>query len=173
MAAGFRDMIVAYYEAERRAAGKVHYQIFAEKMHPNPDMRAATRFMFPDAAEILLVRDPRDTLCSYKDFWGTDLQEGIGLVEHHLREMAQINRSALALVVRYEDLVGTETATMDAIWNLLGIRPCELPPATVDAKHQSSGSTADSIGRWKRDLGPEELEAVKSWTPLLNEFGYE
>jgi hypothetical protein len=173
MSASFREIILGYYNAERRGSGGGAYRIFAEKMHPNADMRAATRFMFPDTFEILLVRDPRDTLCSYKEFWGTDVQQAIQLVEHHMSQMSDIRRSGVALVVRYEDLLKTEAATMAAVWDLLGLPGCELPPSVVNAAHQTSGSATSSIGRWRQELTPEELEAAGRWAPFLSEFGYE
>lgn len=173
MARSFRHAILEYYDAERVAANKVRYRTFAEKIHPDPHMRAATRLLFPETAEILLMRDPRDMLCSYSGFWGTETQQNIKLIEHGMAQSSLINAAGVAHLVRYEDIINSEASTMAGIWKLLDLPSFDLLPASVNARHQTSGSTESSIGRWRRDLQPKTIEAIRHWEPWLEEFGYQ
>jgi hypothetical protein len=172
----FAEAILEYYEAQRVHLGRVNHRYFAEKMHPNPELRGATRYLFPETREILLVRDPRDMLCSYHRFWGASLPDAIRNISDQLRHMLQIKSEQTAHIVRYEDLVLNEEAAVGAVCTFLQLPNVLLPREegadSVFRSHATSESAASSIGRWKTELDAQTRSAIAQWQGFLKEFGY-
>src|ERR1700730_762458 len=69
LAALFRDLIFQYYELAKADLGKSRAAFFAEKGVLDQAPRQAARLFFGQVREILIVRDPRDLMCSAKSFW--------------------------------------------------------------------------------------------------------
>jgi len=172
----FCTAIIEYYNAQNVGLGRPSFRYFAEKMHPQHELRSATKFLFPGTRELLLVRDPRDTLCSYNKFWGASLPDGIRLISDHLQRISEIKSEEKSLVVRYEDLVLQEEQTIQTICRYLGLPPT-IPFSQRESDkafrtHGTSKSAFNSIGRWKSDLDEETKAATVKWTRFLEDFGY-
>jgi hypothetical protein len=148
----------------------------------------------PAAKVILLVRDPRDIWCSINSF---DDQRGFyGFGRRQDEDRASFLRfflesvydlldrsfppSASVLLVRYEDLVTDIEREARRIGAWLGVR---LDPAAVVANrssfrdHMTSADPASdpssSVGRWHRDLSPDEREIFRAEAGLvIAQLGY-
>jgi hypothetical protein len=68
-----RSIVEENYEIIAAGNGKSPH-FFAEKSVLDEIVRQAYRNLFPDTKEIVLVRDPRDHLCSARQFWKHDLE---------------------------------------------------------------------------------------------------
>jgi len=178
LTSAFRDMVLAYYDTVRAMTGKVHIRYFAEKMHPDLLIRDGAITMFGAVKEIVLVRDPRDLVCSYRAFWGRQTAEAVSLIHSQLLELAErvCPAGPDTLLVRYEDLVLDPTETLGRICSFLGLEhgPAERrdDEAATFRKHGTSGSPQESIGRWRQELTAEEIAACDTtFGPLLSVFG--
>ena len=154
---------------------------------------------YPQARAVHLVRDGRDVVCSLLERgWlsaersgGDDARQPYGprarfWVEPGRRAefeaASEATRAAWAwrsyvtaarsvgertLEVRYETLVGDPEAAAAAIAAQLGVEPAALA-GRLDRAHDRS------VGRFRRDLTPEQLADVEREAgPLLRELGYE
>ena len=93
-----------------------------------------------------------------------------------LARMAATPSTVERLVVRYEDLVADPFGTADLIGTWLGT---ELDADAVirdrprHDHHVTSGSVERSVGRWARDLRPDESDLVaRRLGPAMEPFGY-
>jgi hypothetical protein len=125
--------------------------------------------------EILLFRDPRDTLCSilaYKErnpaaaFHGDSPSTDDAYLRRLRRSFRvrlwQAKQSPWAMIVRYEDLVRNPVTTLEAILTHVGLDPSAeaiaqmLEGTAADherlADHRTSDTAERSIGRWRRDM---------------------
>jgi len=163
-----RAMALEFY---RRAFPGKAFRAFGEKM-PHPLAALAARGPFPDALFFAFVRDPRDYLCSARAYARTPpVRErfphlDVGAREHlvHWRNVAQgilERRQDVARIVRYEDLLRDPGPVVDALLADLGLAPDPACRAALAARasfvrHGTSPTPEASIGRWLRELGPEE-----------------
>lgn len=154
--------------------------------------------VYPNAREIVLVRDPRDVFFSTlaynaKRGWDGFGRENVDTDEVFARHMrgsgvalrrAFQGRSDRALLVRYEDLIQEPEVTLAAILRYLGLHyDLELVRQMLGAAressarfhvHRTSPSPADSIGRWRREDNPSLLAAChEAFDDLLADFGYD
>jgi hypothetical protein len=180
LTSAFREMVVAYYETVRAMTNKVRTPYFAEKAHPNPLIRDGVIAMFGGIKEILLVRDPRDLVCSYRAFWGAKSSDAISLIRSQFEEIA--SRASAGgpntLLMKYEDLVMQPEATLGGVYTLLGLSAKSLDEhadgTAIFEKHGTSKSPADSIGRWRQELTSEERALCElSFSALLPLLGYD
>jgi hypothetical protein len=156
---------------------------------PDPRAALAMREIWPSTSYVVLVRDPRDVLCSFRKFadagaktvqdrlpgWGKRAAEdfcvefrslygyGLPLVPDHL-------------LVRYEDLVRRPQVELERVLKHLGLPPAPASDTTQERlfeRHSTSESAAASIGRWRNDLPADEAEYVQAQLgDLLAKFGY-
>ena len=200
-AAFARGRIDAFYATLAAHAGK-RAVAFAEKGAIN-DARFEPRSrliqeLYPDAREILLVRDPRDMLCSMLAYdarrgatafgrSGHDDAQWTQWLGHVLVEMTRAHRALgeRSLLVRYEDLVAEPREVMRAVFSHLGLdaaadllervidRASEEHPAM--AAHRTGGDAAsDSVGRWRREMPPAlRRHADAAFAEVLSLDGYE
>ncbi len=174
-----RSMVLAYYDTVRMMTGKVRIRYFAEKTHPHALLRDGVIAMFGGVKEIVLVRDPRDLVCSYRAFWKRTLAEAVELIGTQFIELAERVRAAEpdTLLVRYEDLILDPAGTLGRIYAFLelehGAAERDEAEAAIFRQHGTSGSPQESIGRWRQELTAEEITACDtSFGPLLPVFGY-
>jgi len=181
LAHAFRNIIAEFYRRTADDADKAGAVYFAERAHLAGATRWFARNLFGPVREIVLVRDLRDTLCSFRSFWPNQtVMESMRLLAISYRTIMEVHHEARAdvMLVRYEDLILEEAATLRRIVGFLGLP--DLPPEDAEAsralfaKHGTAGSPAASIGRWKRDLPIEAIrEATDTFGPFLEAFGYE
>jgi Sulfotransferase family len=178
LTSAFRDMVVEYYEAIRAMTNKLHTRYFAEKAHPSPLIRDGVVAMFGGLREILLVRDPRDLVCSYRAFWGANPADAISLIRSQFEEIASRVSAAGSdtLLMRYEDLVLQPVETLCSVYTFLEINQ-KAPNANdtvIFRKHGTSKSPAESIGRWRQELTSEErVVCERGFAALLPILGYD
>ena len=151
--------------------------------------------LYPDARELVLVRDLRDMVCSITDYnarrgfelWGrkevTD-REWLELLRDQSVRMLKSWKAGAALV-RYEDLITDQLGTLGTIFSWLGLAhdPALLSEIAAKAKetlpmaqgiHRTSSSVEQSIGRWKLDLDVEwQIACSATFDDVLEEWGYE
>jgi hypothetical protein len=170
-------------------AGKDYWR-WGDKL-PDPRAALAAQALWPDVAYVVLVRDPRDVLCSFRRFADSGakaVQERLpGWGKRAAAEFCVEFRSLYgyglplvpnALLVRYEDLVEAPQRELDRVLIHLGLDPTA---ATLDdaarpalfARHGTSSSAAASVGRWRSDLPADEAAYVtQELGDLLARFGY-
>jgi protein-tyrosine sulfotransferase len=148
---------------------------------------------FPEARIVHAIRDGRDVVCSARDHgerrwidgrwvWSLDRKP----IAWHAR--AWVRDTGLGLryrghpqmcEVRYEDLVTSPRATMERLCEALGVPfvPAMLLPAEPGdtSGPRDRGPILDSsVGRWRRDLTPDEQrEVTEICGDRLRELGYE
>jgi hypothetical protein len=169
--------VESFYRVYASARSRKTPAFFAEKMVPAGHVRSVMRLLYPEAREIFLVRDPRDTLVSLLAFHanppggfdaesvGTDEQLVI-LVRDSIVALTRLWKrgSQYDTLVRYEDLISSPTEHVGAMLEALGL---DSSATIVDSMvragketttnvnlHRTSPDVASSIGRWKRDLEP-------------------
>lgn len=193
-----RDQLTLFYGGLARAYGKPEAVCFAEKIVHAWPVQACLE-LFPQTRVIYLTRDFRDRYCSilafnqkrgFNEFAVNEFAgDEVGYFEDTLTSY-YTQRSALqshpecALVIKYEDLVLDPRSTLTRIFAFLNI---PLAPVEIDALVEKAGEeneklafhrTTDdprrSIGRWKRDLTPAQIDQIHAVLgDLLVELGYE
>jgi len=188
------DMVEDTYLQRRPGA-----RFFAEKFRIESRFAARTQqttiATWPESRQIILVRDPRDLLCSRLSFnrqreeasFDLDLNDdavtGAPTIVDHLRLAArQVAAFPDAIVVRYEDLVANPVATATRLFRDLDVdhgyaavssAVANAVSARSDA-HSTTASPASSIGRWRTELPAEAARHLSD--ELAGElalFGYE
>jgi hypothetical protein len=176
----FVKVIQAFYA---RTAGddptrKIRY--FAEKCDISRQSRQAMRKLYGDLREIILVRDLRDVVCSYRLFF---TNQDHSQVIQHLAAMGNVILEATrrapdtSLVVRYEDLIVDRDEKLSEIATFLDLPDTWNDEKEVEQKlqekHGTSKSAESSIGRWQSDLTAEEQQLCnEKFDKYLKAFGY-
>jgi hypothetical protein len=179
-AVAFRFIINAFYVSVAADQAKPGALFFAEKCQLAGFARWFARSLFSNTREIVLIRDARDTVCSYRAFWSQPTAEAIRLLKLSCEALMAVRNEQRSdtLFVRYEDMIEQETDSLQRVASFAGIR--DFAPADAEAEqslfreHGTSKSPDASIGRWKRDLSADEVKAcVREFTPYLEMFGYD
>ena len=172
---------------------------FAEKFRIESRHAARTQqtvlATWPGSRQIILVRDPRDLLCSRLSFnrqrseasFDLDLTDdavtGAPTIVNHLRLAAQQCAAFPdALLVRYEDLVAHPVATSTRLFRALGLdhgyatvhRAVANAVTARSDQHVTTSSAGASIGRWRSELPAEAAgHLVDELADELELFGYD
>ena len=167
---------------------------FVEKFVPRVE-RMTLRNLCPKAREIVLVRDPRDVICSalafnkkrgYQSFGREAVQtdeEYVRWFRGSVESLANLLDSPVRPVhlLRYEELIRSPREGLRALFGFLGL---DFSDATIDhilqerseevlKDHRTTASPAESIGRWQADFTPAMRAAAReSLDPLLLRLGY-
>ncbi len=195
VAAGCRERIGSFYDFVAERQGK-QATFFVEKYLPRQIPAELLREVYPDAAEVLLVRDLRDVYCSILAFNRKRGYTAFGResAESDEEYVETIRRSGEALLkhmrsdgrethlIRYEDLVRQPVETLEPLLDFAGLdrsaaasmlERAAVPTEGMD-HHMTAPSAAASVGRWRRDLEPHLVERCDELlTPVVAEFGYE
>jgi hypothetical protein len=180
-----RSVATDYYRHLAADQNKYAACYFAEKCEAQGiehGVRASDMALFPDAHEILLIRDPRDILCStlsyFKQPFSTDwVQNVLNGCETIRRIVSDQNNKTL--VVKYETLLFDQLATLKTIAQFLGVADDVWPDepildANLFKEHGTTRSPSDSVGRWKGDLSNSQQKAcAAAFSNFLLEFGYD
>ena len=95
-----RKLIVEYYLRVRDDQSKQTASLFAEKCNNlHRPTRLFARRVFPNLKEILLIRDPRDLLCSQLSYFRADPNRTLQGIAHATEELARIKREESDRVV--------------------------------------------------------------------------
>jgi hypothetical protein len=178
-----RSMVTKYYHTLAIAKGTVGALYFAEKCELSSTFRSTLRSLFPRLKELVLVRDLRDTYCSYKKYFAhSDVtpEYAMQVIRNSAETLIGIKdaNDPDVLFVRYEDCLLNASVALRGIYEFLGL---EMGPISVGADqmklfdiHATSSSPAESIGRWKHDLVGDELKTFHTKVgPFLEAFGYD
>ncbi len=182
LSGAFRSIINSFYVSLAEDQEKENSVYFAEKCQLAGMARWLARQLYSGSREIVMVRDVRDTICSYKSFWSHSTTEAVRLLKLSCDALIAIRNEQRPDVafVSYEEMVTQEAATLQRIAAFLGIPDFVVADADSDAekdlfkKHGTSKSPGDSIGRWKREMSVEEIRTcTRDFASYLNVFGYE
>jgi hypothetical protein len=175
-----REMVCGYYTRLAADKAKPDARYFAEKGNNlHAPTRAFTRRLFPDMRELVIVRDPRDVLCSHMAYFSSPPEKGFSQLTHAGRQLLAIAAAAQpdTHILKYEDMVAADPACFAAMSAFLDT-PVEpetgARPGEVFRRHGTSISPAASVGRWRTNLS-EALRArcASEWGVFLAAFGYD
>ena len=91
LATVFRDLILEYYALVRSDGDKPAPLFFAEKSALDDAPRQAARRFFGEIREVVLVRDPRDLMCSAMSFWGYSGPDALKMLGETLPQLEAIH----------------------------------------------------------------------------------
>ena len=177
------------------AQGRQTPRYFVEKYVPRIE-RMTVRNLCPAAREIVLVRDPRDVICSALAFnkkrgYSSFGREAVQTDEEYVRwfrgsveALANLLDSPVRPVhlLRYEELIQSPREGLRALFGFLG---ADFSDATIDhilqerseevlKDHRTTATPAESIGRWQADFTPAmRAAAQETLDPLLLRLGYQ
>lgn len=171
-----------------RAKGPADRAWYGDKVMSLPDLEFAIQW-FAEAAFVQLVRDPRDMVASTYAFqdkqpaaWeNATFDQRVDHMDGFLRESSRLLEGKRATVVRYEDLIADTPAAAAKLFDFLGVGMAPEVLAYLDgaakksfASHGTSSSPAASIGRWRKDLTPEQQAiANQRMAAVIDRFGYQ
>jgi len=178
-AALFRGFILEFYGTLASAQGKQSAPFFCEKGDIDDAAVQGARLFFDQVKDIVIVRDPRDLLCSAIAFWKLRPDAAMAMLATTIPRLARIARNAKSdtTVIRYEDLVREPVATRRVLSDFLNLdllSRCDAGIGSIPDSHRTSRDPAASVGRWRNDLLPEQIAACEvTFGPYMREFGYE
>ncbi|MEK6271940.1 MAG: sulfotransferase [Actinomycetota bacterium] len=196
LAAMCQSRIDAFYSAN--ATIDRHGRYFVEKFSPWQIVPDLLSELYPNAKEVILVRDFRDMFCSIRAFNAKRGDQGFGrdradsdadYIRTIIRGFAKAllqrwrRRGNLAHLIRYEDLILEPAETLERLMTYLELDASSdaiertLQLASQDRpgvdNHRTAPDVASSVGRWRTDLSPELIAVCdEALGPLLTEFGY-
>jgi len=174
-----RDLIEEYYRRLARDKGK-QAGFFAEKGNNlHKPTRMFTRRAFGQVRELVIVRDPRDVLCSHMAYFSSSADKAFAQLTHAGRQLLAIRAEAREdiHVLKYEDMVRGDSACFAELSAFIGVR---IEPDAGDRgrevfrRHGTSVSPEASVARWRANL-PERLKAqcAADWGDFFAAFGYQ
>lgn len=188
------ETIDALYERVAATCQKPEARYWCEKTIGEPHTAAVLAEVYPRAKEVFLVRDFRDMLCSRQSFFGAreqyhDLSDMTSVIAEVRGQMDVLlehwrARHATAHLVRYEDLVLRPVDTLANLFNFLELEDSRRQieellgraeaNSGIAAEHRTVQDPRATIGRWRRDLGPDQQrQCLDACADALKLFGYE
>lgn len=186
----WRDLVMGFLTPYWRASGKAR---IAEKSPNNAAFFPVLASVFPESPLIHIVRHGADVAASLLNVnwmnqltgqmfaYNSDPKAGAVYWADIVR-LARIARDAPGYYeIRYEDLITDPETTLKALFRHLG-EPWEKgvldhaakPHNVIEGEEQvRRGFDPSAIGRWRRDLNPQQIDAVLQVAgPMLGELGY-
>jgi len=189
--------IIAFYRRHSIEFGRSGASLFLEKFKPD-DNATVARQLFPEAREILLVRDFRDMVASIiafnnrrqaLDFGATAAlsnSEYVSVLRSSVEALLEVRESRPdVLVLRYEDLILNEHEELAKVLIHIGADPsgdtvAELlrnahlsSSLSTRLEHRTSADAVQSVGRWRQDLPTDVVETCqREFKDALGAFGY-
>lgn len=130
---GSYDGLLRLFSQELR--GELSKKVFGEKTPANTTFYPEINRAFPDFKKVVLLRDPRDILCSYIHAWHggkyseENLLRAATIIKVYLHNIIN-NRQPGDLMVRYEDLTENPQREIERICNYLGVE--NMPSLATD-----------------------------------------
>ena len=185
-----------FYECVARDNGLGTVRYFAEKSVPSHIAWVAGS-LYSRGKEIVLVRDFRDVFCSVRAFNKKRGFQGFGREgfpndEQYVRALSDAGsaladywrqRDKISLLVRYEDLISHPERELRRILDYLDLDSSSAAVAELARRgakdteelrfHRTSENPADSTGRWRKDLPPDQQALFTDCLRApLESFGY-
>lgn len=174
-----RDLIEEFYRRLARDKGK-QVGFFAEKGNNlHKPTRMFTRRAFGRVRELVIVRDPRDVLCSHMAYFSSSADKAFTQLSHAAKQLLSIRGEARddIHILRYEDMVGGDEACFASMSAFLGVR---IEPDAGDKaqevfrRHGTSASPEASVARWRTHLPePLKVRCAADWADFFAAFGYQ
>lgn len=179
LAVCMRDLVQTFYQRLAQDKTKLNARYFAEKGNNlHRPTRDFTRRLFGRVRELVILRDPRDVLCSHVAYFSSPPEKAYAQLTHAARQLLAIRGEQRDDIhfLKYEDMVRGDAACFAALSAFLetDIRADEGDEGQdVFARHGTSVSPAASIGRWRVHLSREQRDrCADEWQRFLNTFGY-
>lgn len=156
-----------------------------------PSLTAVSHFVefYPHTRFVMLVRDPRDVVCSYAGFrtqrYGDDPSKAsLFTPEFQTKRWVEVYSGLLDRLedyhlVKYETLIADPETTVRGVLDHLGLEPVpevfeDIAMPDFHAAQRTASETTGTIGRWRTELGTEDVAMVQSRCgELMKRFGYE
>ena len=196
LAAFTQRSIDHFYGIVGAEQGKAAPVFFIEKFHPDHVPRLGWD-LYSNARELVLVRDPRDMICSILAFnakrrtisFGRErFPDDEAYVHFVARRMGELvdawrERQAVCRLVRYEEIVTRPAECAESLLRYLGLEAAHetismMVERAVDgpalAAHRTAVSAEASIGRWRNDL-PPSIRGVceQAFESVITDLGYD
>jgi len=196
LAAFIQEAIESFYQQVAASQDQDEPQYFAEKYNPG-HVPWLIWELYPQAREIILVRDFRDVFCSIlatntkrgrADFGRQLASSDEDYIQHLRNSAARLlqswkKRAGQVTLVHYEALIMQPIETLGALVSYLGFDSSSstvqsmLERAWVDTpelqQHRTTSDPKASIGRWRRDLDASlQAQCKQAFGEILGEFGY-
>lgn len=185
--AAFSSVVRPFVVELYRRLGGHDFDLYGDKLLSLNDLEFAMEH-FGDAAFVHLVRDPRDIVASTYAFqqkqptaWqDATFDTRLAHLDRFFRGTSELLAGRDSLVLRYEDLIGDVERRASELFGFLGLEPTDevrsfLRQGSKDlfARQGTSASPGASIGRWKKDLTPEQQRAANQiFDGHLRRLGY-
>jgi acyl carrier protein len=173
----FRGFIIDFYRTLAHGQGKTEAAFFCEKGDISEAAILGARLFFPAVKDIILVRDPRDLLCSTIAFWKHRPDRAMELLTEQLPRLLRLARrdGRNTIIIRYEDLVRDAVNTRRALSEFLDLDlTLAVEPEVIPDNHRTSSDPAASIGRWREELSRDQADACRAaFGSFMREFGYD
>jgi hypothetical protein len=176
-----REVSNDYYRHLAADQNKTSAAYFAEKCEAQGTTRASVLNLFPDAYEIILMRDPRDIFCSslsyFPDSERTNFLVNIGNACKTLVNVLHENRERTC-AIKYEELLRDRRAALSVVSDFLSIEnndwiESSVPDAELFDAHATAASPQESVGRWKRELSTsQQRDCKEAFSGFFDAFGY-
>lgn len=152
--------------------------------------------MMPNGKAILIIRDPRAVLASFKKFTYAEPPAYLGAIFNCLDTMNYARRYSEELpkdrfmVLKYEDYVSAPQASSERVWDFLSLEGTQDvtdqsqwvdaygKPWHANSKEHSKENpkpfdVAAALARWQSELGPREIGLTEIvCREQMNRFGY-
>lgn len=152
--------------------------------------------MMPNGRAILILRDPRSVLISFKNYTYAPPPAYLGAVFNCFDAMVHAKRYQLempgrVLVVRYEDAARNPQKVSEQCWQFMELdgthdvvanrewtdaygRPWQANSSFDDGRSIRPFDIADSLERWKKRISAAERDLTEGVCgELMDEFGYQ
>lgn len=175
-----QEAIGEFYRRLAADRGKPAARFFAEKGNNlHKPTRMFTRRAFGQVREIVILRDPRDVLCSQMAYFSSTPEKAFAQLSHATRVLHAIRGEPQDDIhfIRYEDMVRGDADAFAALSAFIGtaIEPEGGGERRQDVfrNHGTSPSPEASMGRWRSDL-PEAWRdrCASEWKDFLEASGY-
>jgi hypothetical protein len=175
-----RKVITEYYLRLRDDYDKPTARYFAEKSNNlHAGSRAFSLSLFGHAKEIVIVRDPRDLLCSHMSYFQQNFGQAFRDVSYSCQDLLRIRKESRpgTMFVSYEKMILGQDGELARMGSFLGVPDLDRGNDEREAgdfkAHATSSSPAASIGRWQRQLSPENVARCnETWREMIDCFGY-
>ena len=155
-----------------------------------PSVTAVGQFLdfYPHTRFVMLVRDPRDVVCSFMGFekqrYGDETSRSeLFTAEYQARRWTEVYSGLLERIgshhlVKYEAFVDDPETTIRGIFDYLELPHTaavfeDIEMADFHAGQRTASKSKSTVGRWRTELSAEDLDVVQTHCgELMQTFGY-